>query len=67
MIAAMSPRSPSLRPDLFGIVRTCLRYRGRLDQLLEAVRLLEGPSMAMERVDHVAGELTRRRAHDTSN
>ncbi|AZQ32073.1 serine protease [Streptomyces cyaneochromogenes] len=67
VIPATSPRSANLRIDLFGIVRTCLRYPGTLGQLLEAVRLLEGPSMETERVDHVAGELTRRCGHDTSN
>ncbi|RZB18139.1 hypothetical protein StrepF001_13385 [Streptomyces sp. F001] len=44
VIAAMSPRSPALRPDVFGILRTCLRYRGTLDQLIEAIRLMEGDS-----------------------
>ncbi|MGP4048367.1 effector-associated domain 2-containing protein [Streptomyces sp. 2A115] len=56
-IAANSPRDPRLRMDVFGIVRTCLRYPGTLDQLLEAVRLLEGPSSARERVDRAAERL----------
>lgn len=60
VIAAMSPRSPALRPDVFGILRTCLRYRGTLDQLLEAIRLLEGDSAGMARVDREAAELSRR-------
>lgn len=62
LIAANSPRDPRLRMDIYGIVRTCLRYPGTLDQLLEAVRLLEGPSADAERVDRAAGELARRYA-----
>lgn len=61
VIAAMSPRSPALRPDVFGILRTCLRYPGSLDQFLEAVRLLENDSAGMARVDQEAAELSRRR------
>ncbi|MHC3471559.1 effector-associated domain 2-containing protein [Streptomyces sp. 7R007] len=61
-VAANSPRDPRLRMDVFGVVRTCLRYPGALNQLLEAVRLLEGPSMEAERVERVAGELARRYA-----
>ncbi|MEV0172918.1 trypsin-like peptidase domain-containing protein [Streptomyces sp. NPDC050803] len=59
-IAANSPRSPALRPDVFGILRTCLRYRGTLDQLLEAIRLMEGDSAGVARMDQEAVELTRR-------
>ncbi|MER5433197.1 trypsin-like peptidase domain-containing protein [Streptomyces sp. NPDC002588] len=59
-VAAMSPRSDSLRPDVFGILRTCLRYRGTLDQLLEAVRLLEGNSAGVARMDREAAALSRR-------
>ncbi|MFD5472405.1 trypsin-like peptidase domain-containing protein [Streptomyces sp. NPDC127105] len=60
VIAAMSPRSPALRPDVFGILRTCLRYRGTLDQLMEAVRLMEGDSAGVARLDKEAVELSRR-------
>ncbi|WP_078947850.1 trypsin-like peptidase domain-containing protein [Streptomyces griseus] len=60
LIAANSPRDNRLRVDVFGIVRTCLRYPGTLDQLLEAVRLLEGPSAEVERVDAAADQLARR-------
>ncbi|MGI5377067.1 effector-associated domain 2-containing protein [Streptomyces sp. CA-251387] len=59
-IAAHSPRDPRPRMDVYGIVRTCLRYPGTLDQLLEAVRLLEGPSPEVERVDRAAAGLARR-------
>ncbi|MGM0350092.1 effector-associated domain 2-containing protein [Streptomyces sp. Adlamb9] len=58
-IAANSPRDPRLRMDVYGIVRTCLRYPGTLDQLLEAVRLLEGPSPEVDRVDGAAARLAR--------
>jgi hypothetical protein len=60
VISAMSPRSPALRPDVFGILRTCLRYRGTLDQLLEAIRLVEGDSSGVVRMDQEAVELSRR-------
>ncbi|MFH8337173.1 trypsin-like peptidase domain-containing protein [Streptomyces sp. AM6-12] len=58
-VAANSPRDPRLRMDVYGIVRTCLRYPGTLDQLLEAVRLLEGPSPEVDRVDGAAARLAR--------
>ncbi|MFI1536333.1 effector-associated domain 2-containing protein [Streptomyces anandii] len=58
-IAANSPRDSRLRTDVFGVVRTCLRYPGTLDQLLEAVRLLEGDSPEVERVDRAAARLAR--------
>ncbi|RRQ75526.1 hypothetical protein CQW39_26465 [Streptomyces griseofuscus] len=58
-IVANSPRDPRLRMDVYGIVRTCLRYPGTLDQLLEAVRLLEGPSPEVDRVDGAAARLAR--------
>ncbi|MFF3347297.1 trypsin-like peptidase domain-containing protein [Streptomyces sp. NPDC002779] len=60
VISAMSPRSPALRPDVFAILRTCLRYRGTLDQLLEAIRLVEGDSVGVARMDQEAVELSRR-------
>ncbi|MXM67574.1 trypsin-like serine protease [Streptomyces sp. HUCO-GS316] len=60
MVSAMSPRSPALRPDVFGILGTCLRYPGTLDQLLEAIRLLEGDSAGVARMDQEAVELARR-------
>ncbi|MFF2851528.1 trypsin-like peptidase domain-containing protein [Streptomyces sp. NPDC058001] len=56
-IAANSPRDPRLRMDVYGIVRTCLRYPGTLDQLLEAVRLLDGPSAEMAHVDRAVAQL----------
>ncbi|MER7680470.1 trypsin-like peptidase domain-containing protein [Streptomyces sp. NPDC096934] len=60
VVAAMSPRMPALRPDVFGILRTCLSYPGTLDQLLEAIRLLEGDSTGVARMDEEAVELSRR-------
>ncbi|MFF8942993.1 trypsin-like peptidase domain-containing protein [Streptomyces sp. NPDC014864] len=58
-VAANSPRDPRLRMDVYGVVRTCLRYPGTLDQLLEAVRLLEGSSAEADRVDEAAAQLAR--------
>ncbi|MEU9730841.1 hypothetical protein [Streptomyces sp. NPDC048002] len=60
VISAMTPRSPALRPDVFNILRTCLRYRGTLDQLLEAIRWVEGDSTGVARMDQEAVELSRR-------
>lgn len=59
-IAANRPRDSRLRMDIYGIVRTCLRYRGTLDQLLETVRLLEGQSAEVARVDREAAQLAKR-------
>lgn len=59
-IAANRPRDSRLRMDIYGIVRTCLRYRGTLDQLLETVRLLEGPSAEVAEVDREAAQLAKR-------
>ncbi|WP_240139176.1 effector-associated domain 2-containing protein [Streptomyces sp. MUM 178J] len=59
-VAANSPRSTVLRVDLLGILRTCLRYPGALDQLLDALRTLEGDSAEMIRVDGEAAALARR-------
>jgi hypothetical protein len=59
-IAANRPRDPRLRMDIYGIVHTCLRYRGTLDQLLETVRLMEGPSSEVARMDREAAQLAKR-------
>ncbi|MFI6092115.1 trypsin-like peptidase domain-containing protein [Streptomyces sp. NPDC051218] len=59
-IAANRPRDPRLRMDIYGIVHTCLRYRGTLDQLLETVRLLEGQSTEVARLDREAAQLAKR-------
>ncbi|MEU3465791.1 trypsin-like peptidase domain-containing protein [Streptomyces sp. NPDC006733] len=59
-IAVHSPRAPALRVDVFGIVRTCLRYPGTLDQLLEAIRITEGDSEGVRRMNQEAAELARR-------
>lgn len=59
-IAANRPRDSRLRMDIYGIVHTCLRYRGTLDQLLETVRLLEGRSAEVARVDREAAQLAKR-------
>lgn len=59
-IAANRPRDPRLRMDIYGIVHTCLRYQGTLDQLLETVRLLEGQSTEVAVVDREAAQLAKR-------
>lgn len=63
-VAANSPRDATLRVDVFGIVRTCLRYPGALDELLDSVRLLEGETTARARLDREAAELARRQGLD---
>ncbi|QOV39959.1 trypsin-like peptidase domain-containing protein [Streptomyces ferrugineus] len=63
-IAANSPRDATLRVDVFGIVRTCLRYPGTLDELLDSIRLLEGDTAARARLDREAAELARRQGPD---
>lgn len=55
-VAAHSPRHPALRVDVINIVRTCLSY-GALDQLLEAVRLMEGDSAGVARMEQEAALL----------
>lgn len=57
VIAANRPRDSRLKMDIYGIVHTCLKYRGTLDQLLETVRLLEGQSTEVARVDREAAQL----------
>ncbi|MET9972933.1 trypsin-like peptidase domain-containing protein, partial [Streptomyces sp. NPDC006356] len=64
LVAANSPRDATLRVDVFGIVRTCLRYPGTLDELLDSVRLLEGETTARARLDREAVELARRQGLD---
>lgn len=60
VIGANAPRDSRLRLDIFGIVRTCLRYRGTLDQFLEAIRLLEGDSVEIRAVDGIVTRLGKR-------
>ncbi|MFY4720890.1 effector-associated domain 2-containing protein [Streptomyces sp. LaBMicrA B280] len=58
-VAANCPRDHRLRMDVYGVVRTCLRYPGTLDQFLEAIRLLEGCSPEVARMDSAAARLAR--------
>ncbi len=59
-VAVHSPRHPSLRVDVFGILRTCMRYPGTLDQLLDAIRITEGDSSGVARMNQEAAELAGR-------
>lgn len=45
------PRRDQARADVVNIVRTCQNYTGGLDELIEAVRSLEGNSVPMQAVD----------------
>ncbi|MFE0462486.1 trypsin-like peptidase domain-containing protein [Kitasatospora sp. NPDC058965] len=57
-VAAVAQRSPALRIDVINIVRSCLHYPGALDQLIDTVRMMEGDSTAMARLDAAVAELT---------
>ncbi|MFE9421996.1 trypsin-like peptidase domain-containing protein [Kitasatospora sp. NPDC006697] len=56
-VAALAQRSPAMKIDVINIVRGCLHYPGALDQLIDAVRMLEGDSAAVARLDAVVAEL----------
>ncbi|MFI5684874.1 trypsin-like peptidase domain-containing protein [Streptomyces sp. NPDC051636] len=59
-VAAHRPRDDRLRYDVYGVLRTCLRYPGALDRFMEALREWEEDSEELRRVDHVAAELAMR-------
>ncbi|GGO92375.1 effector-associated domain 2-containing protein [Wenjunlia tyrosinilytica] len=50
-------RHPAARTDTLDIVRTCLRYPGALEELVESVRFFANGSAAIEQVDAAAAEL----------
>ncbi|KMS71120.1 hypothetical protein ACM01_28830 [Streptomyces viridochromogenes] len=59
-VAAHRPRDDRLRFDVYGVLRTCLRYPGTLDRFMEALRLWEEGSEELRAVDRVAAELVLR-------
>lgn len=59
-VAAHRPRDDRLRFDVYGVLRTCLRYPGTLDRFMEALRMWEEDSEELRRVDRTAAELVMR-------
>jgi hypothetical protein len=51
------PRSPVPRVQVLTMVSTCQNYAGGLRSLIRAIRLVEGDSLAMEKVDNLILEL----------
>lgn len=58
-VDANRDRVTALRPALYSVLSTCLRYPGTLDQFLDALRVWEEGSVEMERVDQEAARLAR--------
>jgi hypothetical protein len=56
-IANAVPYSPQSRHHVLGLVTTCMNYQGGLDELLELVRDLEGPSMPVRQLDETVARL----------
>ncbi|RPF33055.1 effector-associated domain 2-containing protein [Streptomyces sp. TLI_185] len=59
-VAAHRPRDDRLRFDVYGVLRTCLRYPGALERFMEVLRIWEEDSEELRAVDRVAAELVRR-------
>ncbi|MFW6689449.1 effector-associated domain 2-containing protein [Streptomyces sp. MAR4 CNX-425] len=53
-------RATTLRAELYGVLRACLRYPGTLDEFLAALRVWEEGSAEMARVSAEAAALARR-------
>jgi hypothetical protein len=51
------PTSRVPQAYMFNIVNTCLSYSGAMEELIEAVRIYEGGSNEMQRIDEVARSL----------
>ncbi len=51
------PYFPQTRHHVFSLVRTCMNYPGGLDELLSAVRELEGASIPVRRLDETVTRL----------
>ncbi|MEU5532312.1 trypsin-like peptidase domain-containing protein [Streptomyces sp. NPDC020362] len=56
-VAAHRPRDDRLRYEVYGVLRTCLRYPGTLDRFMEALRDWEEDSEELRTVDRAAAEL----------
>ncbi|MEV4316813.1 hypothetical protein [Actinocrispum sp. NPDC049592] len=51
------PYFPQTRHHVFSLVRTCMNYPGGLDELLAAIRELEGASIPVRRLDETVTRL----------
>ncbi|MBP2051736.1 hypothetical protein J2Z21_004713 [Streptomyces griseochromogenes] len=56
-VAAHRPRDDRLRYEVYGVLRTCLRYPGTLDRFMEVLRDWEEDSEELREVDRAASEL----------
>ncbi|MGJ5753029.1 trypsin-like peptidase [Streptomyces puniciscabiei] len=59
-VSAHRPRDDRLRHEVYGVVRTCLRYPGTLDSFMEVLRDWEEDSEELREVDRAAAELVMR-------
>nr|WP_286169358.1 trypsin-like peptidase domain-containing protein [Actinospica acidiphila] len=59
-VAAHRPRDDRLRVELYGLLRTCLRFPGTLDSFMSELRTWEDDSEEWRKADRVAAELARR-------
>ena len=59
-VSAHRPRDDRLRYEVYGVLRTCLRYPGTLDRFMEVLRDWEEDSEELRKVDRVAAELAAR-------
>jgi len=58
-VRAAIPRHPTARFDVLSIIRTCLNYPNALDDLVAAVRALEGDSLPMRRLEEAVTRFVR--------
>lgn len=59
-VASHRPRDNRLRHEVYGVLRTCLRYPGTLDTFMEVLRDWEEDSEELREVDRAAAELAAR-------
>ncbi|WP_436996337.1 effector-associated domain 2-containing protein [Streptomyces sp. enrichment culture] len=59
-VAAHRPRDDRLRVEMYGLLRTCLRFPGTLDSFMAELRTWEEDSEEWRKVDRIAAELARR-------
>jgi hypothetical protein len=59
-MASAVPYFPQSRHHVFSLVRTCMNYPGGVDELLSVVRMLEGESTPVRRLNETVAELLSR-------
>jgi hypothetical protein len=57
-ISAHRPRDSSRRVEIYGLLRTCLRYTDAFDQLMTSLRTWEQDSHEMRQVENALHRLT---------